>query len=50
MDFVCDVTFQDHVIKILHNFLLKSLSRYIAILPNLVTIGTMVVEINGFSL
>ena len=50
MDFVCDVTFQNYVIKILHNFMFKSLSRCIAMLPNLVTIGTMVVEINGFSL
>ena len=42
---VYHVNLQDHVIKALYDFILRSLSRYITILPGLVAIGTMVLEI-----
>ena len=40
---VCHVTMQDHVIKALYDFMVRSLSRYITILSNLVAISTVVV-------
>ena len=43
--FVYDVTLQDHVIKVFYSFLVKSLSKYITILLNLVATYTVVVEI-----
>ena len=33
---VCQVTLQDHVIKALYHFMIRSLSRYIIILASLV--------------
>ena len=33
---VCQVTLQDHVIKALYDFMIRSLSRYIIILASLV--------------
>ena len=50
MAFVCQVTLQDHVIKALYDFVVRSVSRYIRIIPSLVVIGTMVVEIKSFLL
>ena len=44
-DFFCHVTLQDHVIKVLYDFLIKSLTSYITILANLVAIETVLVEI-----
>ena len=45
MVFVCHVTSQDHMIKALYDFMIRSLSRYITILASLVAIDTVVVEI-----
>ena len=45
MVFVCHVTLQDHVIKALSNFMVKSPTKYVTILPSLVAIGTVIVEI-----
>ena len=45
MVFVCLVTLQDHVIKVLNDFMYKSPLRYISILPSLVVIGTVAEEI-----
>ena len=40
--FVSYVTSQDHMIKALHVFMVRSLSRYITILPSLVITGVAV--------
>ena len=45
MVFVCHVTLQDHMIKALYDFMIKSLSRYITILASLVAIDIVIVEI-----
>ena len=45
MVFVCHITLQVHVIKGFYDFMVRSLSRYITILPSLVAIGTMVVGV-----
>ena len=45
MVFVCHMTLEDHIIKALHDFMIKNLSRYITILANLVAIDIVVVEI-----
>ena len=45
MVFVCHVTLQDHVIKALYDFMIRSLSRYLTILASLVDIDAVVVEI-----
>ena len=45
MIFACHVTLQDHVVKAYHDFMIKSLSKYVTILPSLMAIGTRVVEI-----
>ena len=45
MIFVCYVTLQEHVIKVLYDFMIKSLLRYITILASLVAIDTVLVEI-----
>ena len=45
MNLVCHVIFQDHVIKVLCDFMGGSLSWYITTLPSLVAIDTVVVEI-----
>ena len=50
MVFVCHVTLQDHMIKALYDFMMRSLSRYITVLASLVAIDIVVVEIYGFSL
>ena len=44
MVFVCHVTLQDHMIKALYDFMIKSLSRYITILASLVVIDIVLVE------
>ena len=44
----CHVTLQDHIIKALYNFMIRSLLRYITILANLVAIDTVIVEIYWF--
>ena len=41
MIFVCHVTLQDHVIKVLNDFMVKNPSRYITKLPSLLDIGTV---------
>ena len=45
MVFVYHVTLQDHMIKALYDFMIRSLSRYITILASLVAIDIVVVEI-----
>ena len=45
MNLVCHVIFQDHVIKVLCDFMGGSPSWYITTLPRLVAIDTVVVEI-----
>ena len=45
MVFVCHMMFQDHVINVINDFMVKSPSRYVTILPNLVAICTVAVEI-----
>ena len=37
--------FQDHVIKVLNDFMARSPSKYFTILPSLVAIGTVAVEL-----
>ena len=44
MIYVCHVTLQDHMIKTLYDFMIRSLSRYITILASLVAIDIVVVE------
>ena len=39
------VTLQDHLIKALNNFMVRSPSMYVTIVPNLVVIGSLVVNI-----
>ena len=45
MVFVCQVTLQDHMIEVLIDFMVRSPSSYITILPTLVAIGLVIVEI-----
>ena len=45
MVFVCHVTLEDHVIKALNNFVVRSPSGKIVVLPSLVAMDTVVVEI-----
>ena len=45
MVLVCQVTLQDHIIKDLYDFMIRSLSRYITILASLVATDTVIVEI-----
>ena len=45
MVFVFHVTLQDHMIKALYDFMIRSLSRYITILAGSVAIDIVVVEI-----
>ena len=42
--FVCHVTLQDLVVEVKNDFMVRSLSKYVTILPSLVAIGTLVVE------
>ena len=35
---------QDHVFKVLNNFMFRNTSRYVTILPGLIAIGTVAVE------
>ena len=44
MALVWHLSLQDHVIKALNDFMVRSLSRYVTI-PSLVNIGTVIVEI-----
>ena len=46
--FVCHVTLQDDVIKALNDFMVRSPSRYVTILPNLVAISTAILDIRLF--
>ena len=39
------VTLQDHLIKALNDFMIRSPSMYVTIVPNLVVIGSVVVNI-----
>ena len=41
MIFVCHVPLQDHVIKVLNDFMVKNPSRYITKPPSLLAIGTV---------
>ena len=44
--FVWQATLQDHIIKVLNDFMVRSPSRYVTIpLPSLLAIGTMAVEV-----
>ena len=47
---VCLVTLQDHVIKVLNDIMVRTLSRRVTTLPSLVAIDFVVVIYNGFSL
>lgn len=38
------VTLQNHVTKVFNDFIVRSSARYVNILPNLATIGTVAVE------
>ena len=42
------MTLQDHVVKVLYDFMIKSLTRYITILASLVAIDIVPVEIQWF--
>ena len=44
MAFVCHVTLQDHEIKALNNFMVRSPLSYVTILPSLMAIGTVVMK------
>ena len=48
MILVCRVILQDNVIKRSYDFIGRSLSRQVKILPRLVAIGTLIVEIQWF--
>ena len=50
MAFVFQVTLQDYVIKVLNDFMARSLSRYFTILPSLAAIDTIAVEMQHLSL
>ena len=43
--FVCHVILQDHMIKVLYDVMIRSLSRYMTILASLEAIDIVVVEI-----
>ena len=45
MVFICHVTLQDHLIKALYDFMVRSSLRLVDILPGVVPIGTVVKEI-----
>ena len=45
MIFACHVTWQDHVIRALYDFLVRSPSKVVTILTSFVAIGTVLVEI-----
>ena len=45
MVFICQVTLQDQVIKVLNDFMVGSPLRLVNILPGLLAIGTVVVDI-----
>ena len=45
MVFVCHVTLEDHMIKVLNDFMVGSPSRYVTILPSLVAIDRVILEI-----
>ena len=49
MVFVYHMTLQDHVTKLLYDFMVRSPSRYVAILPNFVAIALWHWRYNGFS-
>ena len=49
MVFVCHMILQDQVIKASNDFMVRSPSKYLTILPCLVAIGTVVAEYNSFS-
>ena len=44
MIFVYHVTLQDHMIRALYEFMVRSSSRQVTILQSLVALGTLVVE------
>ena len=46
MIFVFHLTLQDHIMKLLNDFMVRSPSKFVTILPSLVTKDTVVVEIN----
>ena len=51
MVFVCHMTLQDYVIKVLNDFIIRSPSSFVPILPSLMVTGTVVVKIfNSLSL
>ena len=44
MAFVCHVTLQDHVIKVLNDLMIRNPSRYVTILLSLVAIDPVLVD------
>ena len=48
MFLICDVTLQNQMIEAINDFMVRSSSRYVIILPSLVTIDNLVVEIQDF--
>ena len=46
MVFVYYVTLQNHVIKLLNDFMVRSPSRYVTILPSLAAMGPVMVDIS----
>ena len=42
---VCHVTLQDHLIKVLNDFIVRNPTRYVTILPGLVAIGIVAMDI-----
>ena len=45
MIFICHVALQDHVIRALCDFMSRSPSSYVTILPSFVAVGTVIVKI-----
>ena len=45
MVFVCRMTLQDHLIKALNDFMVRSPSRCVTILPSLVVMGTAALDL-----
>ena len=50
MAFVCHVPLQDQVSKVFYDFLFKSPSREVTVLPSLMTIGTVLLDAIDFRL
>ena len=42
------MTLQDHMIKALYDFMVRSPAKYVTLIPSLAAIGTVIVEIKKF--